>query len=105
MFQREKVIAALEAKPGYLAGYEVQISEELAAYGQAVDALGQLSQNEIAVRLSGIAWPDARPTAKHDQSPNLIAPFTPHWQNHEQARACSWDVLQGVPTVASVREN
>lgn len=100
MFQREKVIAALEAKSGHFAGYEVQIGEALAAYEQAVGALSHLSQREIAARLSGIAWPGALPTAEHDGHPDLIVPFAQHWENHEQARAWARDVLQGVPTVA-----
>ena len=63
MFNRERVIAALEAKADRFAGYEVELGDTLAAYEQALAELANLSRAEIEARLAGIPWPGARPTA------------------------------------------
>ena len=44
MFQRERVIAALEAKADRFAGYEAALSDALAAYEQALAELEGLSK-------------------------------------------------------------
>ena len=107
MFHRERVIAALEAKQDRFAGYEIALSDALAAYEAALGELEGLNRAEIEARLAGVPWPGARPTAEHDQY-GLIVPFNPakgrpsqhSWNNHQQARAWARDVLSGVPTVA-----
>lgn len=100
MFHREKVITALEAKSDHFAGYEVKIGEALTYYKHALEELSQLSQSDISGRLASIPLPGAFPTAEHDQHPELVVPFTEHWENHEQARAWARDVLEGIPTIA-----
>ncbi len=100
MFNRERVIAALEAKVDRFAGYEIELSDTLAAYEQALAELADLSRAEIEARLAGILWPGARPTDEHDKYPDLVVPFKQTWTNHQQARAWARDVLSGVPTVA-----
>ena len=69
MFHREKVIAALEAKSGHFAGYDVKIGKALTVYEHALETLAQLSQSEILARLDSIPLPGAFPTAEHDQQP------------------------------------
>lgn len=100
MFQREKVIAALEAKADHFAGYDVALNDALAAYAQALNELAGLSQTDLEARLAGIPWPGARPTAEHTQHPDLVIPFAPQWDNHEAARAWAREILEGVPTIA-----
>ena len=100
MFNRERVIAALEAKADRFAGYEVDLSDTLAAYEQTLAELANLSRDEIEARLAGMTWPGARPTAEHDKYPDLVVPFTQTWTNHQQARAWARDALSDVPTVA-----
>jgi hypothetical protein len=100
MFHRERVIAALEAKAGFFAGYDSALSDSLATYEQAWAELAGLSREEVETRLAGIPWPGARPTAEHDQYRGSIVPFNQAWTNHEQARAWALEVLAGVPTVA-----
>jgi hypothetical protein len=100
MFHRERVIAALEAKADRFAGYELALSDTLAAYEQALAELERLSQAEVGARLAGILWPGARPTIEQDQYPGIVVPFAQTWANHEQARAWARQVLAGTPTVA-----
>ncbi len=102
MFQRERVIAALEAKAGRFAGYEVRLQNALQAYDRALETVSRLSVPDLEARLVGVPWPGARPTEEHTAHPDLVVPFAPGatWQNHEEARAWALDVLRGVPTVA-----
>lgn len=100
MFQRERVIAALEAKADRFAGYEVLLNDTLAAYEQALSELEGLGKAEVETRLAGIPWPGARPTDEQDQYTGIVVPFGQSWTNHEQARAWAREVLAGVPTVA-----
>jgi hypothetical protein len=102
MFQRERVIAALEAKAGRFAGYDIRLRDALLAYEQALATVQDLSAPELEARLAGISWPGARPTSEHTTYPNLVVPFTTGltWQNHEQARAWAMEILRDVPTVA-----
>jgi hypothetical protein len=100
MFQRERVIAALEAKADRFAGYEAALTDTLAAYEQALVELEGLSKAEVEARLAGIPWPGARATIEQDQYPGIVVPFDQTWTNHEQARAWAREVLAGVPSVA-----
>lgn len=100
MFHREKVIAALEAKAGQFAGYEVRRSDTLAVYESALEEMTKLSRAEIDARLTDTPWPGARPTGEHDDYPDLVIPFAAAWQNHEEARTWAREVLTGVPTIA-----
>lgn len=100
MFHREKVIAALEAKAERFASYEAQHANALATYETALKELTRLSREEVEARLASTPWPGARPTAEHEVYPELIVPFEPRWENHEQARGWALEVLAGVPTVA-----
>jgi hypothetical protein len=99
MFHRERVIAAIEAKADRFDGYELALSDALAAYETALEELAGLSRVEVEARLAGVPWPGARPTAEHDQY-GLVVPFDQTWTNHQQARAWARDALSGVPTVA-----
>lgn len=100
MFHRERVIEALEAKAHRFVGYELELSDTIAAYEQALAELAGLSRAEVEAQLAEIPWPGARPTIEHDQHPGIVVPFGQTWTNHEQARAWARDVLAGVPTVA-----
>jgi hypothetical protein len=100
MFHRERVSAALEAKADRFAGYEVALSDSLAAYDQALSELAGMGKAEVEARLAGIPWPGARPTEEQDEYKGVVVPFDQNWANHEQARAWARDVLAGVPTVA-----
>lgn len=100
MFQRERVIAALQAKASRLVGYEASLGDTLAVYEQALAELAGLGQAEIETRLADVAWPGARPTVEQDRYPGIVVPFEQNWANHEQARAWAREVLAGVPTVA-----
>lgn len=100
MFVREKVIAALEAKAGRFAGYQVELTNMLAAYENDLARLAQRSRAEIEKRLAQVPWPGARPTGEHDRHPDIVIPFEQAWSNHEQARRWAREVLQGVPTIA-----
>jgi hypothetical protein len=100
MLHRERVIAALEAKADRFAGYDVTLSDTLATYAAALEALTGLSRAEIEARLAGNPWPGARPTNEQDQYPGIVLPFEQNWTNHQQARAWAKGVLSGVPTVA-----
>ena len=100
MFHRSKVIAALDAKSGRLAGYEVALLDALAVYEKSLIELAGLSKAEIEARLKDVPWPGARPTVEHDQHPGVVVPFGHTWTNHQQARSWAKKVLSGVPTVA-----
>jgi len=100
MFHREKVIAALEARAGRFAGYEVALTDTLVAYEETLVELASLSRAEIEARLENVPWPGARPTAEHDQHPGIVVPFGQTWAGHQQARAWAKEVLTGVPTIA-----
>jgi len=100
MFHRERVIAALAAKSGRFAGYEVDVQDALAVYEASLKEVAGLSRAEIEARLQEMPWPGARPTAEHDRHPDIVVPFGHTWTNHEQARAWAKKVLSGVPTVA-----
>ncbi len=99
MFHRERVIAALEAKADRFAGYEVSLTDALAAYEKGLEELTGLSRAEIEERLNDTPWPGARPTAEHDEH-GLVVPFGQAWTNHQQARAWALEVLSGTPTIA-----
>ncbi|MFW6135804.1 MAG: DNA double-strand break repair nuclease NurA [Chloroflexota bacterium] len=99
MLHPGRVIAALRAKAGRFAGYQVSVGDARRAYEGALEEVAKLTRADIEARLAGIPSPGARPTAEHDER-GLIVPFSERWDNHEQARAWAREVLLGVPTVA-----
>jgi hypothetical protein len=100
MFQRERVIAALEAKAHRFAGYEAILSDALLAYDQGFNQLEKMSRAEIEARLGSSPWPGARPTVEQDEHGGIVIPFDQTWANHEQARTWAKGILSGVPTIA-----
>jgi hypothetical protein len=99
MLNRERVIAALEAKADRFAGYQMGMDDAQRAFEEALNDLAATDRAEIEARLDDIPSPGARPTVEHDQH-GVTVPFDQHWENHEQARAWAKDVLLGVPTAA-----
>lgn len=102
MFQRERVIDALEAKADRFIGYEVQLSDALRAYEQLLSAVASLTYAEVKDRLAGQSEPGALPTDEHDRYAGLVVPFEParQWTNHEEAREWARRTLVGVTTAA-----
>jgi len=91
MFHRERVIEALEAKADRFAGYELELSDVLADYEQALTELAGLSRAQIEARLAEVPWPGAQPTVEHDQYPGIVVPFEQTWANHESRAGCRGD--------------
>ena len=100
MFQRERVIAALDAKADRFSGYDEALQNTLATYEQSLKDAGAMSRAELDARLSSVRWPGARPTDEHDLFSGLVFPFGQYWTNHEQAREWARGILENVPTVA-----
>jgi hypothetical protein len=99
MLNRERVIAALEAKANRFVSYQVGMDDARRAFKQVLNDVAATDRAEIEARLEGIPSPGARPTVEHDQH-GVMVPFDQQWENHEQARAWAKDVLLGVPTAA-----
>jgi hypothetical protein len=113
MFNRARVIAALEAKREAFAGYELRAGQDLERYAEALDWLSTRSREQVLQQLAnspGLAPVDdpqraapragALPTAERVAGQAVLRPFGPRWANHQEARAWALAVLQGVTTLA-----
>jgi hypothetical protein len=102
MLVRSKVIAALESKKASFAGYQVELSDILKHYREALGRLPSLSRAEIETKFdeAEIAWPGALPSAEQDQLQDVVVSAGESWSNHEEARAWAKGVLLNTPTFA-----
>lgn len=102
MFDRNKVIAALEQKRNRFQAYGLRQQEEherLEARLQRFSAQS-LASLEAALADRGIAWPGARPTDEFDRATQLGIPFAHQWRDHRAARTWAFTVLLDRPVLA-----
>jgi hypothetical protein len=102
MLVRSKVIAALESKKASFVGYQVELSDILKHYREALERLPSLSRAEIETKFDGAeqAWPGALPSAEQDQLQDVVVSAGENWSSHEEARAWAKEVLLNTPTFA-----
>lgn len=102
MFDRNKVITALEHKRSRFQAYGVRQREEherLEARVQRFQA-ESLATLDAALSDRGIAWPGARPTAEFDRADQLCLPFTHQWRDHRESRTWAFSILLNRPVLA-----
>ena len=100
MFDRNKVITALEQKRSRFQAYGVQ---QQAAQERLEDRLQRfygMSREEIEAAISDRAWPGSRPTVELDRATELCLPFAERWRDHREARAWAFNVLLNRPVLA-----
>jgi hypothetical protein len=102
MLVRSKVIAALESKKSSFAGYQVELTDILKHYRDALDRLPSLSRAEIETKFdeAEIAWPGALPGAEQDRLGDVVISAGENWSSHEEARAWAKGKLLNTPTFA-----
>ena len=102
MLVRSRVVAALEAKKGRFADYQVELRDTLDRYREALERLPSLSQAEIEAKFSEaeIGWPGALPTGEQDQLQDAVVSQKQNRANHEGARAWAKEILLNTPTFA-----
>ncbi len=102
MLNRNKVLAALEAKRPEFESYQAAQRSEQDRRRQLLDRFLAMTAAEVAARVEdrGQAWPGALPTPELDQAVHLRIPFDVRWQNHQEARAWARTILEGRPVAA-----
>ncbi len=102
MFDRNKVIKALEQKRGRFQAYGIQ---QQAAYERIETRMQRFQAQrqatlEAALAERAIAWPGARPTAEFDRTDALCLPFPEQWRDHRESRTWAFNVLLNRPVLA-----
>ncbi|MBX3012593.1 MAG: DNA double-strand break repair nuclease NurA [Caldilineaceae bacterium] len=102
MFDRNKVIAALEQKRGRFQAYGVRQQAEHERLAVRVERFQAQSFASLEQTLSdiGVAWPGARPTVEFERADQLCIPFTQQWRDHRESRAWAFNVLLNRPVLA-----
>lgn len=97
MLFSQKIIRALESKKVQFHLAQEDSLQSLGLLDSIFQEVAKLSKLELGEKLSGMAWPGARPTSEQDDQPFII-PFGHSWDNHQQARAWAKEVLTDVAT-------
>ncbi len=102
MFDRNKVITALEQKRGRFQAYGIQ---QQAAYEHIETRMQRFQTQSMATLAAAlaeraIAWPGARPTAEFDRADVLRLPFPQQWRDHRESRTWAFNVLLDRPVLA-----
>ncbi len=99
MLYPEKVRKALDASLPSFREWDARHSEEVDAYGKALDLLGDMDAAEISAQVEGKATPPGALPSEEHGSP-MILRFDQQWSNHEEARAWAFGKIQGITTLA-----
>jgi len=102
LFDRNKVLIALERKRSRFQAYGLRQQEEherLEARLQRFSA-ESMESLEAALAARGIAWPGSRPTAEFDRADQLCIPFAQGWRDHRESRAWAFNALLNRPVLA-----
>lgn len=97
MIYRNKILAALESRRADFTHFQSDLRAQLSAYAEALDQINSISRDELMARLGESAAPGALPAEALD----IVIPFDHEWQNREEARAWSFEVLLGRTTFSA----
>jgi len=100
MLQRERVVAALEARRDEFRGFELRHSLEMRRYQEALRWFVERSREEIDDAQAGMSRCGARPTEERRAGRDVALPFGPQWSNHAEARAWAMGIIEGVTTLS-----
>jgi len=102
MFERSRVINALEVKRDRFSGYQGTVHERARTLDGALEQMAFLSRAELEARLkaTNVARPGALPTKEHDNVHAAVVKFDADWHSHEEARKWAKQVLRDRPTFA-----
>lgn len=100
MFSKPHVVKALRAKQNDFSDFQLQASEELDRYRDALEFACSQGREDLLQLLEDIPRPGALPTIERVAGRSLVLPFGPRWENHTEARAWAMEVLRNVPTLA-----
>ncbi|MCE7989524.1 MAG: hypothetical protein DYG89_50885 [Caldilinea sp. CFX5] len=100
MFDRNKVITALEQKRSRFQAYGVRQQEQHERLEERLQRFYGMSREAIEAAIRERAWPGSRPTAELDQALELCLPFVERWRDHREARTWAFNVLLNRPVLA-----
>lgn len=102
LFDRNKVITALEQKRSRFQAYGVRQQEEHERLEARIQRFQAQSMEALETTLSdlGIAWPGSRPTPEFDRAEQLCIPFSQQWRDHRESRTWAFNVLLNRPVLA-----
>jgi hypothetical protein len=100
LFDRNKVITALEQKRSRFQAYGVQQQAEQERLADRLQRFYAMSREEIEAAISERAWPGSRPTVELEQATELCLPFAEGWRDHREARTWAFNVLLNRPVLA-----
>lgn len=102
MFDRSKVIQALERKREQFLNYDIEQRQERQQLFRYFEKFRSRGQQSILDALDELAepWPGALPTAEVDRADDMCLPFGQPWQNHQQARHWALATLYDRPVLA-----
>jgi hypothetical protein len=100
LFDRNKVITALEQKRSRFQAYGVRQQAEHERLEERLQRFYSMSREAIEAAISERAWPGSRPTVELDQATELCLPFAERWRDHREARAWAFNVLLDRPVLA-----
>ena len=100
MFDRNKVITALEQKRSRFQAYGVQQQAEQERLADRLQRFYAMSREEIEAAISERAWPGSRPTDELERATELCLPFAEGWRDHREARTWAFNVLLNRPVLA-----
>jgi hypothetical protein len=100
MFSKPHVVSALRAKQQDFADFQLEASEELDRFREALEFACSQGREDLLQLLEDIPRPGALPTVERVAGRSIVLPFAPRWENHTEARAWAMDTLRNVPTLA-----
>lgn len=102
MFDRNKVITALEQKRSRFQAYGLRQQEQHIRLEERLQRFQAQSMASLEAALAerSVTWPGARPTVEFDRAEQLCLPFAQQWRDHREARAWAFNVLLNRPVLA-----
>ncbi|MEW6732541.1 MAG: DNA double-strand break repair nuclease NurA [Acidobacteriota bacterium] len=101
MIQREKIIAAFEAKAEHFKIFDREFHDDTALYEEKLAAFCASNYQDIISRLATFPSPGAIPAAEFNQAEAMVVRFREDWSSHEAARRWAYQTLLARPTFAA----
>jgi hypothetical protein len=101
MIQRDKIIAAFEAKADLFSSFDREFQDNSALYDLKLVEFVAAGFEKIKRQLSDIESPGALPSEEFTRANQMVVRFRERWENHEAARRWAYETLVGHPTFAA----
>lgn len=102
MFDRNKVVYALQQKRTDLQEYLIEQGKQRATLEEQLESILDVDCTTMSAKLDAVntEWTGAFPTLDLDEAIRWCMPFEQSWSNHREARQWALEILRNRPVVA-----